>query len=404
MTFEEIGGCVCAPHGYRASGVVAQIKNLKSTKKDCALVVSDTPATVAGTFTTNVMKAPPISWSQGVCIRGKARAIFINSGNANAATGQQGLYDAQTTAELVAAGIDALVTEVCVLSTGVIGVPLPMDRITNGINACVNELTPIGGCDAAVAIMTTDTVAKEYAIEVPLSTGIIRIGAIAKGAGMIAPNMATLISVVTTDATIDAEVLRPLLREIVDETFNCVCIDNDMSTSDAVICLANGAANTPAIEAGTNDHATFAAALRQVCLRMAQWLVRDGEGATKFLEIQVKGAPSNADARKVARAIAHSMLCKTAFFGEDANWGRIACAAGYSGVQFDPTRLSISLSGLDVVHEGLPTLFDEEAAAKVMKEPDITIRVFLGEGPGTCTFWTSDLSYKYVEINADYRT
>ncbi len=399
-----IDGGVCAPQGYRASGVVADIKGKGLGNLDCALVASDSEATIAGTFTTNVMKAPPIQWTQGVCIRGAGRAIFINSGNANACTGSIGVRDAQATAEHLCLGLEIPTTEVAVLSTGVIGVPLPMDRILKGADGCMAALSASGNGDSARAIMTTDTVPKEMALEITLSTGPVRIGAMAKGSGMIAPNMATMIGVITTDARIGADDLRTVLLQCVERSFNCMCIDNDMSTSDAVLCLANGQAMESALEPGTDDFERFSEALEQLCVALAKVVVRDGEGATKFVEINVTGAANDADAKTVARSIAHSQLCKTAFFGEDANWGRIACAAGYSGVEFYPECLSIFLGDLAVVLEGLPTLFDEALAAKIMAETDLFINVSLGEGSGSATFWTSDLSHEYVSINADYRT
>jgi glutamate N-acetyltransferase/amino-acid N-acetyltransferase len=397
-------GTVCSPRGYRAAGVSAHIKNLQSTKKDCALLVSDAPATVAGTFTTNLLKAPPIKWTEGVCIRGEARALFINSGNANACTGGQGARDVQETAEALCLALDIPMTEVCVLSTGVIGVPLPMDRIHNGMKQCLEALSPAGGLDATQAIMTTDTVPKHMAVEVPLSTGTVRIGAMTKGSGMIAPNMATMFGIITTDATITSDTLQPLLREKVGRSFNQICVDNDMSTSDAVLCFANGMSETPTLEEGTEDYQRFADALEFLCVAMAQALVKDGEGATKFVEIQVTGTLTDDEARTIARAIAMSQLCKTAFAGEDPNWGRIACAAGYAGVTFMPERLAISLNEVEVVHEGLPTEFLEEDAAAVMQLPEFVISVSIGDGPGKSTFWTSDLTHDYVTINADYRT
>ena len=290
------------------------------------------------------------------------------------------------------------------MSTGVIGVPLPMNRIQKGIDTALEALNAAGHGDAARAIMTTDTVPKEMAIEIPLSTGPVRIGSMVKGSGMIAPNMATMIGIVTTDAAMAPDHLRTLLKECVDRSFNCMCIDNDMSTSDALLCFANGQAMDGTLTPGTEDYERFAEALDQLCVAQAQALVRDGEGATKFVEIVVAGAENDNDAKTVARSIAHSQLCKTAFFGEDANWGRIACAAGYSGVTFFPERLSIYLGDLEVVHEGLPTLFDEEIASKIMGQRDLVVRVSLGDGPGGATFWTSDLSHEYVSINADYRT
>ncbi|MBI1318808.1 MAG: bifunctional glutamate N-acetyltransferase/amino-acid acetyltransferase ArgJ [Candidatus Hydrogenedens sp.] len=401
---KAIEGGVCAPMGFRAAGVAAGIKKPGSEKKDCALIVSDTEATAAGLFTTNLFKAAPVRWTEGVCIRGKARAVFCNSGVANAVTGSIGLENAQRMAEVVAAGIDAPIIQVCVASTGVIGMQLPMDRIEKGIAGCLEALRPDGGADAARAIMTTDTVPKEMAVEVELSLGSVRIGAIAKGSGMINPNMATMLAYITTDAALSSEALDAALRPAVDNSFNCICVDNDMSTSDMVVCLANGAAGLPSLKPGTPDFAVFAEALHEVCTAMAQALVRDGEGASKFIEIAVAGAADDATAKQIARAIAQSQLCKTAFAGEDANWGRIACAAGYSGAAFNPERVSISLSGLEVVHEGLPTGYAETDAAARMKEHDIRIDIRVGDGAGSCVFWTSDLTHEYVSINADYRS
>lgn len=400
----EISGGVCAPAGFRASGTVAHIKNLQSTKKDCALIVSDEPAAVAGMFTTNRVKAACILWNQSVCGRGIARAVFANSGNANACTGDRGLLDARATAERVAIGLDIDTDDVCVLSTGVIGVPLPMDRIFTGVDACLEALSREGGGDAAQAIMTTDTVPKEIAVRVPLDGGEVHIGAIAKGSGMIAPNMATMLCVITTDAAVAPHDLEPLLRFAVERTFNMMCVDNDMSTNDTVLCLANGRADLPPLRPGTANYNAFAKALEEVCFVLARALVRDGEGATKLVEIQVEGADTDRDAERIARSIATSQLCKTAFFGEDPNWGRIACAAGYSGVPFEPNALSIWLEDLLVVERGVPVDFEESEAAEVMQETDFKVRVRVGNGPGLCLFMTSDLSHEYVTINADYRT
>ncbi len=397
-----IDGGVTAPAGFRAAAVAAGIKP-KSTKLDCALVVSDVPATAAGVFTTNVMRAPCIEWNADVCARGTARAMFVNSGNANAATGERGRADVRATAKLLADGLGAAAEEICVASTGVIGVPLPMDRITNGVSGCLEKLSPEGGHDAALAIMTTDTVPKERAFEITLSGGTARIGAIAKGSGMIAPNMATMIAIVTTDVAIDAAHLKPMLRRAADASFNRICVDNDMSTSDVVIVLANGKSGQR-IAPGSPDEKTFEDALTELCVVLARELVKDGEGATKFVEITVTGAATDADAKTVARAIAHSMLCKTAFFGQDPNWGRIACAAGYAGVKFDPAHLSVWLEDLELMHEGQAAEYAEADAAAYMKRAEFRVRVNLGDGPGQAEFWTSDLSHDYVTINADYRT
>ena len=399
----RIDGGVIAPKGFRASGVAVGIK-ANSTKKDCALVASDFPATVAGVFTTNLFKAPPILWDKAVCERGVARAIFANSGNANACTGERGFADAKATAEQVGRGLNVPAEQICVLSTGVIGLPLPMDRIAQGVQGCLAALSSTGSGDAARAIMTTDTVPKETAVEVELSTGVVRIGAIAKGSGMIAPNMATMFCILTTDAAIDANVLADLLRRAASVSFNQMCVDNDMSTSDSVICLANGASGVPVLQPDTGDFAQFAEALRAVCIHMAKSLVRDGEGATKFVEIAVNGAASGDEAKGIARAIATSQLCKTAFFGQDPNWGRFACAAGYSGATFDPEELCMWIDDIQVMRNGMPAEYEEADAAACMLKREFRIRVEVGNGPGDAVFWTSDLSHGYVEINADYRT
>ncbi|MCC6155314.1 MAG: bifunctional ornithine acetyltransferase/N-acetylglutamate synthase, partial [Candidatus Hydrogenedentes bacterium] len=297
---KQIEGGVCAPRGYQAAGVAAAIKK-SSTKKDCALIASDAPATVAGMFTKNVMKSPPVVWNAAACLVGKAQAVFINSGNANAATGERGAEDVCTTAGWIADGLGIAAQHVCICSTGVIGVPLPMDRIQNGVNGTLKALSGSGSSDAAQAIMTTDTVPKERAIEVELSAGTVRLGAIAKGSGMIAPNMATMICVITTDAGIDSQALDKALRAAVNASFNCITIDNDMSTSDTVLCFANGASGVQ-IEADSGDCKAFESALQELCVDMAKLLVRDGEGATKFVEIAVEGAQNEEDAKTIARA------------------------------------------------------------------------------------------------------
>ena len=403
MNLERIDGGVTAPKGFRASGVAAGIKP-GSTKKDCALIVSDRMAAAAGAFTTNRFKAPPVQWDEAVCAGGEAQAVFANSGNANACTGERGVADVRATAEQVGRGIGTPPDKICILSTGVIGVPLPMDRIAQGIKGCIESLSPHGSTDAALAIMTTDTVRKEMAFEIVPRAGAIRIGAIAKGAGMIAPNMATMFCIVTTDAKIAPQTLSELLKKAVKVSFNQMCVDNDMSTSDSVLCLANGASDIAEIRPGTEDCAVFGAALTQVCQEMAKALVRDGEGATKFVEIAVSGAATDAAAKTIARSVAVSQLCKTAFFGQDPNWGRFACAAGYAGVAFDPDRFCLWIDDVQVMRDGMPTDYREEDAAARMRKPEFRIRIEIGPGPGSAVFWTSDLSHKYVEINADYRT
>jgi len=334
---------------------------------------------------------------------GTARAVFINSGNANAATGDRGFEDVSATAARVADGLGANAEHICICSTGVIGVPLPMDRIMNGVDSCTRALSSNGSSDAALAIMTTDTVPKELAVDVPLPSGSVRLGAIAKGSGMIAPDMATLICVITTDAGVDAALLDRALRKAVTQSFNCITIDNDMSTSDTVLCLANGASGVH-FHDGSTDYPAFESALRELCVDMAKLLVRDGEGATKFVEISVEGAHDESAAKTIARAIANSMLVKTAFFGQDPNWGRIACAAGYAGVDFDPAEIALWLDDVQLVDKGAATSYQEEDAAAVMKQKEFRVRLRVGEGDGNAVFWTSDLSHAYVSINADYRS
>ncbi|HOZ47358.1 MAG TPA: bifunctional glutamate N-acetyltransferase/amino-acid acetyltransferase ArgJ [Candidatus Hydrogenedentes bacterium] len=395
-----VEGGVTAPKSFRAAGVAAGIKP-GSTKLDCALVASDVPATVAGAFTTNRFKSPPAQWSNDVCAGGRARAVFINSGNANACTGEPGHKDAQTTAGWVAQGLGITAQEVCVASTGVIGVPLPMDRVHCGVRQCLDVLAADGSAQAARAIMTTDTVPKEVALEIELSGGTVRLGAIAKGSGMIAPNMATMICVITTDAAVEAGNLSAWLRNAVEVSFNRICVDNDMSTSDTVLCLANGASG---VELVGPDADRFQESLTALCQEVAQRLVRDGEGATKFVTIEVAGAPDAADAKRIARAIAHSQLCKTAFFGQDPNWGRFACAAGYAGVPFDPASFNLWLDDVQLVKGGGVAQYREEDAAARMRKPEFLVRVSVGNGPGEAVYWTSDLSHDYVSINADYRS
>ena len=401
MTTQRTG--VCAPKGFRAAAVAAGIKKPGTTRLDCALIVSDTPASVAGMFTTNVVHAAPVRYCREVCAQGVARAIVANSGNANACTGDQGYADAVATATLAGQLLGIAPEEVCVSSTGVIGVPLPMDRLAQGVEKCVAILSEQNGADVAHAIMTTDTVPKEVSVEIPLSAGVVRIGATAKGAGMIAPNMATMLCFITTDAAITAADLQALLQHAVSKSFNCICVDNDMSTNDTVLCLANGASGV-SITPGSDDEQKFGDTLTEICIAVAQALVRDGEGATKFIEITVTGAADDGEARIIAGSIAKSQLCKTAFYGQDANWGRIACAAGYSGATFNPTALDLHIQGIHVLKAGQPTTYSEAEIQGLMKEKEIKIILTFHEGTGSAIFWTSDLSLDYVKINADYRT
>jgi len=290
-----------------------------------------------------------------------------------------------------------------IMSTGVIGVPMPMDRIKKGVQECAKSLSAENHLNSAKAIMTTDTVPKEYAVEVKLSKGVVHIGGMAKGAGMICPNMATMLSIITTDAEIPSEQLKECLQKAVQSSFNCIAIDNDMSTNDSVVVLANGFSEI-FIEPDSEDEEVFSSGLNQVCIWLARSIVADGEGATKMVEIKVTGSDTEENARKVAKAIAVSQLCKTAFFGGDPNWGRILCAAGYSGAPIQSEKIKLWIGDTMVFEKGLPTSYEEREVAKVMKDKEFTIHVDLGMGVKEICYWTSDLSYDYIKINADYRT
>ncbi|HJP36568.1 MAG TPA: bifunctional glutamate N-acetyltransferase/amino-acid acetyltransferase ArgJ, partial [Gammaproteobacteria bacterium] len=305
--------------------------------------------------------------------------------------------------ERLASTLGASYSEMCICSTGVIGVPLPMELIFNGIGDCASSLSESGSLAAATAIMTTDTVAKEFAAEITLEQGPVRLGAIAKGSGMISPNMATMICIITTDAAIAPELSQTLLRDAVRSSFNRISVDNDMSTSDTVLLFANGRSSV-AVQESSADASTFAESLTAFCQEVAKALVKDGEGATKFVEIAVSGTVTDDGAERIARAIGNSQLCKTAFFGEDPNWGRFACAAGYAGVDFDPASLDIRLGGVQLTHGGLVADYAEDDAAAVMLQDEFRLELAVGNGSGKAVFWTSDLSHEYVSINADYRS
>lgn len=394
---KELSSGVTAARGFSASGLACGIK--KNSLPDLALVFSELPATAAGVFTTNKVKAAPVIIS-GERIKGAtARAVVINSGNANACVGAEGLSAALAISQSIAEGLKIKPEEVLIASTGVIGVPLPADRVIGAIPSLVRDLSTTGGGAAARAIMTTDTYAKEWAVE--LKSGI-RIGGMAKGSGMIQPNMATLLSVITTDALLDQDILQDLLGKAVKKTFNRITVDGDTSTNDSVFLLANGASGKPTLTT-EEEVQEFFEGLYQVCLHLAQMLARDGEGATKFITVRVCGAGSEMEAETAARAVANSNLVKTAFFGEDANWGRIITAVGYSGITFTPEQIEISLGDLVVYSgEGLP--FDEEKAGQILGEKEIEVNINLNQGEAEAMIWTCDLSYDYVKINGIYRT
>jgi glutamate N-acetyltransferase/amino-acid N-acetyltransferase len=335
---------------------------------------------------------------------GSAKAVVLNSGNANACTGEEGLANARRMCGLTAEMLGLDVAEVLVCSTGVIGVQLPMEAIETGIPQAAKVLSGKGGNDAAEAIMTTDTVPKTFAVEVDIAGVKVRIGGMAKGSGMIAPNMATMLSVITTDADIAPELLRKQLGLAVRRSFNCITVDGDMSTNDTVIVLANGASGAPAIEGSGEAADDFYAGLEMVCRELARLIARDGEGATKLVSIRVNGAGNEAEARQVGLSVANSNLVKTAVFGRDPNWGRILCAVGYAGVDIDPDKVAVSLCGTPIYGAGAGLDFDKDRLIEAMGAEDIPIEIDLGQGPEQAEIFTCDFSYDYVRINAEYTT
>ena len=400
-------GSVTSPQGFVAAAVAAGIK--QSGRPDLVLVAADRDCAAAGVFTRNRVAAAPVLLDRATLAAGRAalRGVLINAGNANACTGEPGLADAREMQRLAAAALGTRPEQLLVMSTGVIGVPLPMTRVAAGVAALAPLLSAGGGLAAAEAIMTTDTRPKRAAVVVDLPGGQVTIGGMAKGAGMIHPDMATLLGVLTTDAVVAPDVLDSSLREAVAASFNAISIDGDTSTNDSIILFANGAVGVAV--ADDESRARFAAALTDLCVQLAQMIVRDGEGATRFVTLVVSGAASTVDARRVADTIATSPLVKTAFAGGDPNWGRIMMAAGRSGAALDPARLALSVIApgappLQLVRGGTPTGYAEADAAAVFAQPEFTVHLDLGLGDGAATLWTTDLSHEYVSINADYRT
>lgn len=396
-------GGVTAPRGFLAAGVHCGIKR---ELPDMAAVYSTVSAQAAAVFTKNRVIAAPLVVDQEQLTRSSAmRLIVVNSGNANACTGERGQRDAWDMVESAAQAFDVPASEVLVSSTGVIGKFLAMEKVKAGIVAVQRRLSPEGGQSAADAIRTTDTFSKQAAVTVELSDGPIRIGGMAKGSGMIHPNMATMLAFVTTDAALAGPLLQQTWRETTDRTFNRITVDGDTSTNDMAVILANGQSGTRRITSADHpDYALFVAGLEQVLAQLSKLIVKDGEGATKFVEVKVAGAGTEHDARLVATSIAKSSLVKTAIHGEDANWGRILAAAGYSGAEFEPERVAISLNGLPILRPQFVIEFSEEEAKKVLSRPEIEIFVNLGQGTHEATVWTCDLSKGYVDINANYRS
>jgi len=403
LVAKAVGG-VTAAGGFRASGVCA---GLKANAPDLALLVSDVPAVAAGVFTTNMMQAAPVKLCREVVAGGSAQAIVINSGCANACTGADGMARARAVANGAAAvlGVDA--SQVLVCSTGTIGKKLPVEKIVSGLRAAVGELQATGGDKAARAIMTTDTVDKQYAVSFETGGCRVHVGGMAKGSGMIAPNMATMLAFITTDAAVEAGALQRCISRVADSTFNRITVDGDQSTNDTLLMLANGAAMdgvAPFCEAHP-DWPVFSEAVETVARELARLIVLDGEGATRFVTITVSGAASVPDATLAAKAIANSMLCKTAWFGGDPNWGRVICAVGYSGAAVDPERVDISFDELVAVRDGqMAAGVDFKDLAAVFARKAFEIGVNLNLGTASDTVYTCDCSYEYVRINAEYMT
>jgi glutamate N-acetyltransferase/amino-acid N-acetyltransferase len=388
--------------GYRFAGVACGIK--KSRRKDLALIVADAPATAAALFTTSRVKAAPVIVGMRQIRGGKLQAIVINSGNANACTGAQGLRDAEAMCRETGLrlGIDPKL--VLPSSTGIIGVPLPHEKVCMGIRQAASSLSKNGFAEAAEAIMTTDRFVKTASARCALDGKQIRVVGMVKGAGMIAPNMATMLAYVLTDAAVELKCIRSMLRSAADQSFNSVTVDGDMSTNDTVVLLANGSAGNAAIRNGSKNAAILGNAVYDVMKKLSIKLVEDGEGATKVVEIRVEGARSFPAARQIAFSVANSQLVKTAFFGEDPNFGRIMAAIGYAGVAIDSDKVDISFDGVTVVKKGVGATAKEREAARVLRRSSFQVIIDLRQGKQAASVWTSDLSHEYVRINSAYRT
>ncbi len=396
------GGTVTSPRGITAAGVSCGIKD---ESKDMAVLFSETPCTAAGVFTTNLYAAPPVILTRRR-LENPVRALVVNSGNANACVGPQGLEDAVQMARHASRCLQVPGEAVLVASTGVIGRPLPMNKIRSGIELACGELSPEGGHLAARAIMTTDTAVKEAAWRVEhkgAEGGSYHLGGMAKGSGMICPDMATMLAFITTDAQVERRLLQKALARAADRSFNLITVDGDTSTNDMALVLAGGSSGVK-IEREGPAFDYFCAALQELCRELSYAIVRDGEGATKVIALHIKQAPDLSTARRLARSVLNSLLVKTAFFGEDANWGRIFTAMGCSGASFDPQKVDLYLGPVQVASRGRGAAFSEAEALRVLREREVPVTIDLNMGEEELWTWGSDLSYDYVTINASYRT
>ena len=406
---KQIKGGVTAAKGYEAASTAAGIKYQGRT--DMALIYSQVPCVSAGTFTTNVVKAAPVKWDRQIVDSGAGvQAVVVNSGIANACTGEEGMGYCKETAEAAATALNIDAAGVLVGSTGVIGMQLPMQKLVDGIQVLAGKKAEglQSGHDAALAIMTTDTVEKEMAVEIEIGGKTVTIGGMSKGSGMIHPNMCTMLAFITTDAAITKEALQKALSEDVEDTYNMISVDGDTSTNDTAILLANGLAGNQEITYASPEYETFKEALHMVNETLAKKMAGDGEGATALFEVKVVGAESIKQAKTLAKSVVCSNLTKAAIAGHDANWGRILCAMGYSGAQFDPEKVDLffeSKAGkLQIIENGVATDYSEEVATKILSEPEITATADIKMGDYSATAWGCDLTHEYININADYRS
>lgn len=397
---EKIKGTIASPIGFYADGIHC---GLKRKKLDLGWIYSEVPASVAGVFTTNQVQAAPIKLSKAVIQGGKIQGIIVNSGNANACTGEEGFANAQQMQRLASEKLEIDASLVAVASTGVIGHQLPMERIVAGIEL-LDQSTEQQPENFQKAILTTDTTEKAVTITAVIDDKQVTISGCSKGSGMIHPNMATMLGFITTDVAISSTLLQDLLKELTEVTFNQITVDGDTSTNDMVVVMANGLAKNQEITEKNTDYQQFKEILTVVLTELAKLIAKDGEGATKLIEVDATGAKTARDARMIAKAIVGSMLVKSAIFGKDPNWGRILCAIGYSGVEFDPTNVTIELAGIPVFKVGEPLGFDVEQMQDNLSEEEIKIAVSLNEGDAFGQAWGCDLTYEYVKINALYHT
>lgn len=406
---KEITGGVCAAQGFRAAGIHVGVKTHNVNKKDLALIVSDVDCAAAAVFTTNVVKAAPIHVTKAHLTDGKARAVIANSGNANACA-PQGEENARRMCAAAAAAIGCKAEDVLVCSTGVIGQTIKINVIEEGVPKLypLLERSEAASDAAAHAIMTTDTVKKEAAVETTVGGKTVRMGGIAKGSGMIHPNMGTMLCFLTTDCAISPEMIHEALLETAKVSFNRISVDGDTSTNDTCLVLANGLAGNAEITEKNDYYYAFLDALKTLCVKLARMMAKDGEGAKHLITCTVTGARDEAQAETIAKSVISSTLTKAAIFGCDANWGRVLCAMGYSGEQFDPEKVDVAFASsagtISVCEKGRGLDFDEDLAKKILTEDEVTIAITMGEGSGSCTCWGCDITYDYIKINGDYRT